>query len=66
MAEDGLEEQLVKYLADGHSVEELRAAPRIAGDESLAEAFREHERETEEQQRLVRERLEAQTARRPS
>jgi ferritin-like metal-binding protein YciE len=64
MAEDGLEEQLVKYLADAHSIEEqalpqLRAAPQIAGDESLAEAFREHERETEEQQRLVRERLEA-------
>ena len=64
MAEDGLEEQLVKYLADAHSIEEqalpqLRAAPRIAGDESLADAFREHERETEEQRRLVRERLEA-------
>jgi ferritin-like metal-binding protein YciE len=64
MAESDLQEQLVKYLTDAHSIEEqalpqLRAAPKIAGDERLAEAFREHETETEEQKRLVQERLEA-------
>jgi ferritin-like metal-binding protein YciE len=58
------EEQLVKYLVDAHSIEEqaipqLRAAPGIAGDEGLAEAFRQHLEETEDQRRLVRERLEA-------
>jgi len=64
MAGGDLREQLVKYLTDAHSIEEqalpqLRAAPKIAGDERLAETFREHEAETEEQRRLVRERLDA-------
>src|SRR5215211_5266879 len=64
MAASDLREQLVKYLTDAHSIEEqalpqLRAAPKIAGDERLAETFREHEAETEEQRRLVRERLDA-------
>src|SRR5215210_8825913 len=64
MVGDDLQEQLVKYLSDAHSLEEqalpqLRAAPKIAGDEELAEAFREHEQETEEQKRLVDERLAA-------
>jgi len=58
------EEQLVKYLADVHSIElqalaQLRAAPEIAGDERLAAAFEEHLVETEDQERRVRERLEA-------
>jgi UDP-glucose 4-epimerase len=58
------DEQLVKYLADVHSIErqalaQLRAAPEIAGDERLARAFEEHLVETEEQERRVRERLEA-------
>ncbi len=58
------EEQLVKYLADAHSIEEqaltqLRKAPDIAGDERLVRIFREHLAETERQERLVRERLEA-------
>jgi ferritin-like metal-binding protein YciE len=57
-------EQLVKYLADAHSVEEqalaqLRAAPRIAAEGRLSRAFREHLAETERHERLVRERLEA-------
>jgi UDP-glucose 4-epimerase len=57
-------EQIVKYLADVHSIElqalaQLRAAPKIAGDERLAEAFEQHLVETEEQERRVRERLEA-------
>ena len=56
-------EQLVKYLADVHSIEEqaltqMRAAPEIAGEEKLAEIFREHLVETEAQERRVRELLE--------
>jgi UDP-glucose 4-epimerase len=58
------DEQLVKYLADVHSIElqalaQLRAAPKIAGDERLSEAFERHLVETEDQERRVRERLEA-------
>lgn len=58
------DEQLVKYLADVHSIElqalaQLRAAPKIAGDERLCEAFEQHLKETEDQERRVRERLEA-------
>src|SRR4051812_36557637 len=57
------DEQLVKYLADVHSIElqalaQLRAAPKIAGDERLCEAFEQHLVETEDQERRVRERLE--------
>jgi ferritin-like metal-binding protein YciE len=62
-----LGEQLVKYLTDVHSIEEqalqqLRPAPDIAGDEVLARCFREHLTETEDQERRVRERLEARGA----
>ncbi len=58
------DEQLVKYLADVHSIElqalaQLRAAPKIAGEERLSRAFEEHLVETEDQERRVRERLEA-------
>lgn len=58
------DEQIVKYLADVHSIElqalaQLRAAPKIAGDERLAEAFERHLVETEDQERRVRVRLEA-------
>jgi UDP-glucose 4-epimerase len=58
------EDKLVKQLADVHSIEEqaltqMRKAPKIAGDERLAEVFEAHLSETEEQERRVRERLEA-------
>jgi UDP-glucose 4-epimerase len=58
------DEQIVKYLADVHSIElqalaQLRAAPKIAGDERLCQAFEQHLVETEDQERRVRERLEA-------
>jgi ferritin-like metal-binding protein YciE len=64
---DTVEEQLVKHLTDVHSIEEqalaqLKRAPDIAGDEVLAEVYREHLVETEEQERLVRARLEAREA----
>jgi ferritin-like metal-binding protein YciE len=62
MAENTLGEQLTKYLTDAHSIEEqalaqLRLAPRVAGDPELRRVFAEHLRETEEQERLVREQL---------
>jgi ferritin-like metal-binding protein YciE len=64
---DSLEEQLTKHLTDVHSIEEqalqqLRVAPRMARDPELARVFREHIVETEEQERRVRERLEAHAA----
>jgi ferritin-like metal-binding protein YciE len=59
-----VEEQLVKYLADAHSVEvqalaQMRGAPGLAGDTRLAAAFREHLIETEGHERTIRARLEA-------
>lgn len=59
-----IDEQLIKYLTDAHSIEEqalaqMRAAPDLAGDPQLAEAFRAHLAETERHERLVRERLDA-------
>jgi ferritin-like metal-binding protein YciE/nucleoside-diphosphate-sugar epimerase len=58
------DDQLVKYLADLHSIElqalaQLHAAPKIAGDERLGRVFERHLVETEEQERRVRNRLEA-------
>ena len=60
-------EQLVKYLTDAHAIEEqalaqLRSAPEIAGDPELSRLFAEHAVETEDQERLVRSRLEAHDA----
>jgi ferritin-like metal-binding protein YciE len=62
MAEPTIHDQLVKYLTDAHSIEEqalpqLRAAPDMAGDPQLADAFRKHYRETERQEQLIRNRL---------
>jgi ferritin-like metal-binding protein YciE len=59
-----LDEQLDKYLADAHSIEEqaltqMREAPDMASDPGLADAFRTHLAETERHERLVRQRLEA-------
>jgi ferritin-like metal-binding protein YciE len=60
-------EQLVKYLTDAHAIEQqalaqLRTAPDIAGDPELRRLFAEHLTETEEQERTVRNRLEAHDA----
>src|SRR3954471_9361700 len=62
MSADTLEEQLVKYLTDAHSIEmqalaQMRSAPDLADDERLSTAFKEHEAETERHEQLVRERL---------
>lgn len=59
-----LEEHLVNYLTDAYSIEQqalaqLRTAPDLAGDESLATAFRDHLSETERQAELLEARLEA-------
>ncbi len=61
---DTLDEQLIKYLTDAHSIEEqalpqMKAAPNIAKDEGIAQIFRDHHEETERQEQAVRERLEA-------
>jgi ferritin-like metal-binding protein YciE len=63
MTERTIEEQIVKYLGDVHAIEEqalpqVKAAPDMAGDPLIAEAFRAHIAETEEHERRVRERLE--------
>jgi ferritin-like metal-binding protein YciE len=59
-----IQDQLVKHLADMHSIEvqaqaQMKAAPKMAGTDELARMYEEHERETEEHKRLVDERLEA-------
>jgi ferritin-like metal-binding protein YciE len=64
MPDKSLDEQLHKYLTDAHSIEvqalaQLKRAPKIAGGDELAQMYAQHERETEEQKRLVEERLEA-------
>ena len=67
MSDRSVAEQLTKYLTDVHSIEvqalaQLERAPDIAGDERLATAFSDHLEETREQERLVREQLEARGA----
>jgi ferritin-like metal-binding protein YciE len=61
---DNLHEQRHKYLTDVHSIEvqalaQLKRAPKIAGGGELDAMYAQHERETEEQKRLIEERLEA-------
>lgn len=62
MTPSTLAEQLTKYLTDAHSIEEqaliqMRAAPRLAGDPSVAAVFAAHLTETREHERLIAERL---------
>ncbi len=64
MPTNDLQEQIVKYLTDVHSTEEnaanqLRTGADAVQDEQLAQVLRQHLTETEEHERLVRERLEA-------
>jgi ferritin-like metal-binding protein YciE len=63
MTPQTLEEQLVKYLTDAHSIErqalvQMKLAPRIAGDPALASAFSQHLTETEQHEEMVRGALE--------
>ncbi len=67
MAPSNLEQQLIKYLTDAHSIEQqalaqMKTAPKIAGDDQLAAVFSRHETETEGHERLVSERLAAHDA----
>ncbi len=62
MTDHSFHDQLTKYLTDVHSIElqaleQVRRAPDIAGDPSLAQIFSEHADETREHERLVREQL---------
>jgi ferritin-like metal-binding protein YciE len=64
MSERTIQEQIVKYLGDIHSIEQqalvqMKIAPKIAGDATLEAAFEKHIGETEDQKRRVDERLEA-------
>ena len=64
MPERDVSGQLLRYLADAHSIEEqalaqLRTAPDIAGEDRLAGALGAHLLETETHERLVRERMNA-------
>jgi ferritin-like metal-binding protein YciE len=64
MPSNSAEEQLVKYLTDAYSIEEqalaqLKIAPKIAGDPKLEKAFEQHLPETQGQEDLVAQRLEA-------
>src|SRR5919204_3420814 len=62
-----IREQLTKYLADAHSIEEqalaqLRTAPKLAGARELSDAYQQHLVETEGHERRIRELLEARNA----
>jgi len=66
MPDNDPQAQLVKYLADVHSIEEqaavqMRRAPDLV-EGPLADAFRRHLGETESQEQRVRQRLEAHEA----
>ena len=64
MTPNSLNEQLIKYLTDVHSIEEqalaqMERAPEIAGDPELKRQFERHLTETQDQERRVSERLKA-------
>jgi ferritin-like metal-binding protein YciE len=64
MPDQTAQEHIDDYLSDAHSIEEqalvqMKRTAKIAGDPGLAGAFREHERETELHEQLIRERLAA-------
>ena len=64
MTPNDIQEQLIKYLTDAHSIErqalvQMKAAPGMAGDAEMAAVFEQHRTETEEHERLVDERLTA-------
>ena len=58
-----IHEQVIDYLTDMHSIEvqalpQMRAAPKIAGDDRARGDLPRAQRETESHERLIRERLE--------
>lgn len=59
-----IEEQLVSYLQDAHALEQMslqmtEAAAKATDDPELRQLFQHHHEETEEHERLIRERIEA-------
>jgi ferritin-like metal-binding protein YciE len=61
---DSTQEQLMLHLTDMHalemqSIKQLERASELAGDEQLQQLYKEHLEETQEHERLVRERIEA-------
>lgn len=61
---DDAGEQLAKYLADAHAIEQqaaklLEKAPKLAGAEELATAFEEHLEQTRHHRELIESRLRA-------
>jgi ferritin-like metal-binding protein YciE/nucleoside-diphosphate-sugar epimerase len=61
---EALDRQLDHYLDDAHAIEQqalqlLEAAPALVADDELKAAFTVHLEETEQHERLVRERIEA-------
>lgn len=61
---DDLQEQLRKYLADAHAIEEqaiqlLERGPKMAGSPTLAELYEEHLAESRDHAELIQERLTA-------
>jgi ferritin-like metal-binding protein YciE len=64
MADRTVDDQLTKYLTDVHSIEvqalaQLEAAPGLAADSRLSGAFEQHLEETRDQERRVRDALDA-------
>jgi ferritin-like metal-binding protein YciE len=62
VAPDEIDQQLNKYLADTHAIENqaiqlLQLGPKIAGDSGLARVLAQHLEESRRHQELVRERL---------
>jgi ferritin-like metal-binding protein YciE len=67
MTPSSLDQQLTKYLTDAHAIEQqalvqMRAAPTIAADPEIADAFSRHLPETEAHNSLIDARLEARGA----
>jgi ferritin-like metal-binding protein YciE len=61
---DELGEQLNKYLADAHAIEQqaaqlLKKGPKLAGAEALGSVFQAHLKETERHSELIEQRLKA-------
>lgn len=61
---ESIQEQLVSYLKDAHALEQMslqmtEAAAKATDDPQLHDLFEHHHEETQEHERLIRERIEA-------
>jgi len=61
---DSIQDQLISYLKDAHALEQMslqmtEAAAKATDDPQLHQLFEHHHEETEEHERLIRERIEA-------